>query len=35
MTLTIDFISLAIGFVLGFGGFGLFFVFILTAGDLR
>ena len=30
MTLTIDLTSLAIGFVAGMGGFGLFFVFIVT-----
>jgi len=35
MTITIDFLSLAIGFVTGLGGFGLFFVFILSAGDWR
>jgi hypothetical protein len=30
MTLTIDLTSLAIGFVAGMGGFGLFFAFIVT-----
>jgi hypothetical protein len=32
MTITIDFVSLAIGFVAGIGGFGVLFVFILSAG---
>lgn len=35
MTVTIDFLSLGIGFVLGLGGFGVFFVFILSAGEWR
>jgi hypothetical protein len=35
MTITIDFISMGIGFVLGLGGFGLFFVYVLSAGEWR
>lgn len=35
MTITIDLPSLAIGFVAGMGGFGVFFVFILSSGNWR
>lgn len=35
MTITIDFLSLGIGFGLGISGFGLLFIMVLSAGSWR
>jgi hypothetical protein len=35
MTVTIDFLSLGIGFALGLAAWGLFFTIVMAAGDIR